>query len=306
MRVPGGFPVRCGSNRSAPRLQDERDHLRDNLLVPEEEPPSEAPDKSEKQSGGWNPADRLRAELRRVERLLDPGIDLIEQAGERYVLPAWQRVTKGEPRWPVSMAIVASIVLQLALPEKVAFRPRWLLPSLQGLMLIGIIAANPLRIDRETIRLRAATIGLICVSSLANAWSAGRLVKHLVNGTLLQSPSRLLITGAAIWMTNVIVFALWYWECDRGGPGERMQAKKPYPDFLFAQMQSPELAPREWEPGFADYLYLSFTNASAFSPTDVLPLSRWAKMTMMLQAGVSLSTVALVVARAVNVLKVPS
>lgn len=269
--------------------------------MPEE--PNHPEEGSGRQPGGWNPADRLRSELRRIERLLDPGIDLIEQAGERYVLPAWQRVTQGEPRWPVSLAIVAAIVLQLALPEKVAFRPRWLLPAMQGFMLIGIIAANPKRIDQESPRLRMATIGLICVSSLANAWSAGRLVLHLVNGTLIQTPARLLITGAAIWLTNVIVFALWYWECDRGGPAARVQADRRYPDFLFAQMQSPELAPAEWEPGFADYLYLSFTNASAFSPTDVLPLSRWAKMTMMLQAGVSLSTVALVVARAVNVLK---
>ncbi len=113
--------------------------------MPEEGGPSET--EGGRQPGGWNPADRLRSELRRIERLLDPGIDLLEQAGERYVLPAWQRVTQGEPRWPVSLAIVASIALQLALPEKVAFRPRWLLPALQGLMLIGIIAANPKRID---------------------------------------------------------------------------------------------------------------------------------------------------------------
>lgn len=275
--------------------------LGDNPFMPDERGSSEGEDAG--RPSGWNPADRLRSELHRIERLLDPGIGFIEQAGERYVLPAWQRVTQGEPRWPVSLAIVASIVLQLALPEKVAFRPRWLLPALQGLMLIGIIAANPTRIDRESRRLRLATIGLICVSSLANAWSAGRLILHLVNRTLDLRPARLLITGAAIWLTNIIVFALWYWECDRGGPAVRVQAGRRYPDFLFAQMQSPDLAPPEWEPGFADYLYLSFTNASAFSPTDVLPLSRWAKMTMMLQAGVSLSTVALVVARAVNVLK---
>jgi uncharacterized membrane protein len=275
--------------------------LGDNPFMPDEHGPSEG--EEERKPSGWNPADRLRSELHRIERLLDPGIGLIEQAGERYVLPAWQRVTQGEPRWPVSLAIVASIALQLALPERVAFRPRWLLPALQGVMLIGIIAANPKRIDRESARLRMATIGLICVSSLANAWSAGRLVLHIVDGTLGQTPARLLITGAAIWLTNVIVFALWYWECDRGGPAARVQAGRRYPDFLFAQMQSPELAPSDWEPGFADYLYLSFTNASAFSPTDVLPLSRWAKMTMMVQAGVSLSTVALVVARAVNVLK---
>lgn len=272
--------------------------------MPEDDQPPQ--EESGRTSGGWNPADRLRAELRRIERILDPGIGFVEQAGEKYVLPAWERVTKGEPRWPVSLAIAVSIVLQATLPPQVAFRPRWLLPTLQGLMLLGIVVANPLRIDTEERRLRTATIGLIIVSSFANAWSAGRLVVHIIDRTLGLNPARLLLTGAAIWLTNVIVFALWYWESDRGGPGVRARAGRPYPDFLFAQMQSPELAPPEWEPGFADYLFLSFTNASAFSPTDVLPLSRWAKMTMMLQAGVSLSTVALVVARAVNILGDPS
>ena len=275
----------------------------DNRFVPDDaghEPPAGTPSSR----GRRSPADRLRSELRRIERLLDPGIEALEEAGERYVLPAWQRVTKGEPRWPVSLAVAVAIALQITLPDRVAFRPHWLLPAMQGLMLIGIIVANPRRITEESRRLRTATIALIGVSSLANAWSAGRLALHLVRGTLgFQSPSRLLLTGAAIWITNVIVFALWYWECDRGGPAGRSAADRPYPDFLFVQMQNPELAPPEWEPGFADYLYLSFTNAAAFSPTDLLPLSRWAKLTMMIQSGVSLSTVALVVARAVNILK---
>lgn len=252
---------------------------------------------------GWISGDRLRAELRRVQRLLDPGLQLLDETERRLIRPAWERVTQGEPRWPVSLAVVVAIGLQLFLPTKIAFRPRWLLPAVQAVVLIGIIASNPRRIDRESRRLRRATIALICVSSLANAWSAGRLVVHLVQGSLPQSPAALLLTGAAIWGTNVIVFALWYWECDRGGPVSRALAAREYPDFLFAQMQSPDLAPPDWEPGFADYLYLSFTNATAFSPTDVLPLSRWAKLTMMLQSAVALATVALVVARAVNILK---
>jgi uncharacterized membrane protein len=111
------------------------------------------------------------------------------------------------------------------------------------------------------------------------------------------------VTGGAIWLTNIIVFALWYWEFDRGGPVARANGDRMYPDFLFAQMTSPQLAPPDWEPAFSDYLYLSFTNAAAFSPTDVLPLSRWAKMGMTAQAIVSVVTVALVVARAVNILK---
>ena len=114
----------------------------------------------------------------------------------------------------------------------------------------------------------------------------------------------MLRNGGAIWLTNVIVFALWYWEMDRGGPAARACGTHEYPDFLFTQMTAPELVAKDWEPAFLDYLYLSFTNATAFSPTDTLPLSRWAKMTMMFQSAVSLVTVALVVARAVNVLEV--
>ena len=125
-----------------------------------------------------------------------------------------------------------------------------------------------------------------------------------MRGTGIRTPSELLLTGAAIWLTNVIVFGLWYWEFDRGGPVARAHAVKQYPDFLFPQMGSPpELTPPDWEPEFVDYLYFSFTNATAFSPTDVMPLSRWAKLTMLAQSAVSLMTVALVIARAVNILK---
>jgi len=129
-----------------------------------------------------------------------------------------------------------------------------------------------------------------------------RLVIGLVNGTEGKSAGSLLITGGMIWLTNVIVFALWYWEFDRGGPASRANADRTYPDFQFVQMATPQLAPPDWEPAFADYLYLAFTNAAAFSPTDVMPMSRWAKMGMTLQAAISIVTVALVVARAVNIL----
>ncbi len=112
----------------------------------------------------------------------------------------------------------------------------------------------------------------------------------------------LLMWGSTVWLTNVIVFALGYWELDRGGPAARAMARKTHPDFLFSQMTVPELIHKDWEPGFVDYLYLSFTNATAFSPTDTLPLSRWAKLLMMAESLVSLITVALIVARAVNVL----
>lgn len=225
-----------------------------------------------------------------------------DNVGNRLA-PAWLRATEGEPRWQVSIGVLVAIALEGSLPEQVIVRPRWVLPGLAGILLLALIAANPRRVNRRSRLLRAGSMALIATISLANAWSAGRLIVDLVGGTFSGNAARLLVTGASIWLTNVITFALWYWELDRGGPAQRANATRQFPDFLFAQMQSPELAPDEWEPSFVDFVYLSFTNASAFSPTDVLPLSRWAKMTMMLQSAISLATVALVVSRAVNILR---
>jgi hypothetical protein len=221
--------------------------------------------------------------------------------------PAWRRETEGEARWVVSLVTAAAIALQLPVSGRmVLLRPTWVLPAVQALLLIGLIAANPRRINRESRALRSLSLALAALLSIANAWSAGALVIGIVRGTGPGSPGTLLVTGGAIWLTNVVVFAIWYWEFDQGGPVARALAKKPrYPDFLFANMtvaDNPDLSPRDWEPAFADYLYLAFTNATAFSPTDTLPLSRWAKLAMTLQSVVSLVTVALLVARAVNIL----
>jgi uncharacterized membrane protein len=248
------------------------------------------------------PSDPVHSRLQRLERLLDPELQAFRGAEASVLVPAWRRVTEGEPRLPVSVAVGLAIALQVALPDRVAPHPRWLLPALATLLLVGIFAANPRRIGHPSPRLRVASLILIAIISTANGWSAARLIDSLLYGTATKDPVSLLSTGAAIWLTNVVVFALWYWELDRGGPVARAQAVHQYPDLLFAQMQSPELAPPHWEPAFLDYLYVSFTNATAFSPTDVLPLSRWAKLTMMLQSAVSLATVALVIARAVNIL----
>ena len=219
------------------------------------------------------------------------------------IVPAWRRLTEGESIWPVRGAVVAATALQVALPNRYEMPPTWLLPTLGVLLGIGLSVAQPRRITRHTPQLRLTSIMLIAVITLANAASAVRLITALLEGRTHESATKLLLTGGAIWLTNVIVFGMWYWDLDRGGPAARAQALKSFPDFLFPQMTSPELAPAEWQPLFFDYLYLSFTNAAAFSPTDVLPLARWAKMAMMLQSVVSLGTVVLVVARAVNILK---
>jgi len=237
-----------------------------------------------------------------LERLVAPGLDALRSAQER-VEPAWQAVTGAEARWQVSIAILVAISLQVALPSRVGAHPRWLFPTVAGLGIAAIIIANPTRVDRHSVKLRGAVLLLTAVMSAANMNSAIRLVIDLINAEGLREPSTLLLTGAAIWLTNVIVFALWYWEFDRGGPAERAMALKRYPDFLFPQMTSPELAPPDWEPEFTDYLFMSFTNATAFSPTDVMPLSRWAKILMMLQSAISLMLAALVIARSVNILR---
>jgi uncharacterized membrane protein len=225
------------------------------------------------------------------------------KAVEARLVPAWRRATEGEHRLPVAAVVVVAIVLQLILPARLVIGPSWLLPALESLLLVGLVAANPTRINRSSVRLRAASVALIALISLANAWSSGALIDGIINGTEGDNASLLLARGASVYVTNIVVFALWYWEWDRGGPVARAEGRRPYPDFLFPQMTKDGLAPPDWEPNFIDYLYVSFTNASAFSPTDTMPLSRWAKILMLVQASVALLTVAFVVARAVNILK---
>ena len=220
------------------------------------------------------------------------------------VMPAWRRRTGGERRWEVAACTAVAIGLQVAVPGRLAvLRPVWVLPALEGVLLLALVLANPHRINRQSRVLRMLGLALATLISFANAWSVVSLAEGLVRGTEGENAGPLLVTGGAIWLTNVIVFALWYWEFDRGGPVARALGTDPYPDFLFVQMTSPQLAPPDWEPAFADYLYLAFTNAAAFSPTDVMPLSRWAKLAMTLQSIISIVTVALIVARAVNILK---
>lgn len=198
--------------------------------------------------------------------------------------------------------MVVAAGLQLLLPDTMSVHPRWLLPGLEGLLLVGLLVANPGRIESRHRAIRYGGLALVGIVTLANTASAARLIDILLHPQKGDSPIGLLSAGCAVYGTNVIAFALWYWETDRGGPAARAHATHQHPDFLFAQMSSPELAPSHWEPVFFDYVYLSFTNATAFSPTDTLPLSRWAKALMMLQSIVALVVVALVVARAVNVL----
>jgi uncharacterized membrane protein len=215
--------------------------------------------------------------------------------------PAWQRVTEGEQRLGVVVAVLALIALQYFAPRDYAFHPLWLIPALELAILVVLVVGNPFRINRESTVLRVLALALVSLATVATFWSVAQLSYDMVKGDKINAVT-LVGNGAAIWLTNVIVFALWYWEFDRGGPAARANNRRTRPDFLFPQMSTPELAHEDWEPEFPDYFYVSFTNAAAFSPTDTMPLSRWAKMAMMFQSAISLITVVLVIARAVNVL----
>jgi uncharacterized membrane protein len=219
------------------------------------------------------------------------------------VIPAWRRRTDGEQRWPATAAIAAMIGLQWALPERLSLGPRWLFPVIE-LMVIGVIvAANPGRMRKSSPALRMLSLILIAVASLGNMFSVGRLVGDIAGGHDIGTAAQLLATGADIYLINVLTFAVWFWELDRGGPVDRAHGSDPYPDFLFPPMTSPGMTHKDWEPQFLDYFYVAFTNATAFSPTDTLPLSRWAKFAMALESAIALVTAALVIAKAVNALQ---
>lgn len=207
-----------------------------------------------------------------------------------------------EPYWPAQLAVLAALALYLSLPEKLTVGPSWLLPSLEGALLLGLAITTPRRHHHETPRRRAVAIGLIAVVSATNLISLVLLSHYLLQGGKANGHA-LILSGIVIWLTNVLIFALWYWEVDRGGPGKRAHPDhRCAPDFLFAQMTLPGADDVAWKPTFVDYLFVSFTNSTAFSPTDTMPLSAKAKLLMLVQALASLLTIGLVVARAVNIL----
>jgi uncharacterized membrane protein len=206
------------------------------------------------------------------------------------------------PFWEPQLVVVAAILLDLALPDKLTIGPSWLLPSVEGLLVLGIaIASTHPRARYSRVRRRVA-IALIAFVSAVNVFSLGVLAHYLVHGSS-ASGHRLLLSGVELWGTNVLLFGLWYFELDRGGPTARELGDERLPDFMFVQMtDGAAFAPAGWKPRMVDYLYLSLTNATAFSPTDTMPLTATAKWLMAGQSIFALVTVGLVVARAVNIL----
>jgi len=209
----------------------------------------------------------------------------------------------GESRWPPILAtvgfLVVNVVLRITLPSEAAVRVPWLLPVLEAGLIVVLLTSDPTGpVERRRLRRVALTlVGLLVAAAL---WATGILVDDLIRGTgVSNDPSQLLATGAVVWLGNNVSFALLYWLIDAGGPSARSRDRRVV-DFAFTQQMSPELAPPGWRPVFLDYLHLGFTNATAFSPTDVMPLTHRAKYTMLVQSTVALALFGLVVARAVN------
>jgi uncharacterized membrane protein len=207
-----------------------------------------------------------------------------------------------EPRWPILVAVLVSIALQFALPNRHVLSPTFLFPAIEVVLLVALVVGNPARIGRRSAVRRRLTLAVVIIMTIDNLAAVIEMVRDILNDAKDDTATVLLATGAAIWVTNVIAFSLWYWLLDRGGPAARASGAAGAPSFAFAEMQSADLVASDWTPQYADYLYLAFTNATAFSPTDTLPLNRWAKMLMLAQSAISLVVAVMIIARAVNIL----
>jgi hypothetical protein len=212
-----------------------------------------------------------------------------------------------EPRWPIALAIsffiAISITLRIVEPNRASLGPHWLVPGIEIGMLVALLAADPARVVARARWLRRLSITLTLSLAAAAVASTTVLITELIEGgKVTESAGNLLASGAVIWLGNCLIFGLIYWLLDSGGPLARYRGERAHPDFAFTQQMSPELAPPGWRPQYVDYLILGLTTSTAFSPTDVLPMARWAKLTMALQSLISLMVIGLVIARAVNVL----
>jgi hypothetical protein len=214
---------------------------------------------------------------------------------------AREALRRRDPLWPEQLAVLTAILLSLALPDQLTAGPPWLLPSVEGVLFLGLVATRP-RAGREPPRRRQLRIGLISLMSAGNVASLVFLAQYGVR-TRQVSGHALLGGGVLLWLISVILFALWYWEMDRGGPIQRSAELDTGVDFVFPQMLDPRWAPPDWVPRLPDFLYLSLVNAATFGPPEShFPLTNVAKLVMALQSVGALATDTLIVARAVNIL----
>jgi hypothetical protein len=213
--------------------------------------------------------------------------------------------------WPAQLCVLAAILLQIRLQAKLILGPRWLLPSLEGALLIAMAATTPRgRVEDDHPARRRVAIALIALVNAANAVSLYLLAHELLHKHIRSGQGyALILSGVAIWLTNVLIFGLWYWQLDRGGPANRARHPDPttpegHPDFVFPEMDGGKpYTPQFWMPEFLDYLALALNTATAFSPTDTMPNSRPAKVLMSTQALISLITLGLIISRAVGILQ---
>jgi hypothetical protein len=213
---------------------------------------------------------------------------------------AYPPPARPELHWPPLVIVAAAITLEALLPNRLTNVPRWILPTVGAFLLARLIVDSPFAITGASATRRRVSLIMTGLVSLGNGVALIALCRLLLRHSV-QNGHQLIIAGAVIWLINVLLFSLWYWELDRGGPGIRAAGQDGAPDFLYPQMdEGGRLA--DWRPVFFDYLYVSLTNATAFSPTDTLPLSVSAKLIMGVQSLISLVTIGLVISRAVNIL----
>jgi uncharacterized membrane protein len=211
-----------------------------------------------------------------------------------------ERIERGDPFWPAQLAVALAIVLYLSLSDKVTIGPTWLVPAVEGALFLTLFALARGRATAHSPGRRRFALGVVALVTVTNFVSLALLVHYLVTGGHAEG-ERLIFSGVVLWVTNVLLFAVWFWEMDGGGPVARFLGESPMLDFQFPQTDMGGVF-KDWRPGFHDYLYLSLTNATAFSPTDTMPLTLTAKGVMAFQSLSALVTLALVVARAVNIL----
>ena len=204
----------------------------------------------------------------------------------------------------MAITLVVAMTLPFLLPSKFSLGPTWIVPVIEALLLGALIIADQGRIDRRSSIVRTLSIGLVAMLVAGATGATARLVIDLIKGGPdTNSPGQLLRIGSVTWVYVIITFSFLYWELDGGGPENRARSTPEFPDLAFPEHLNPQVTRPGWRPEFFDYLYLGFTDAMAFSPTDVMPLSRWAKLAMAVEAVASLVVLGLVIARAVNILK---
>jgi hypothetical protein len=212
--------------------------------------------------------------------------------------------SRSEPRWPVVLAILAVIILLVELPGRIRLVPAWVGYVVGVLMLVPIAAVGLASVKTHWLRIeRMVTLFFSVIIVAATVANLANLVGAMVSRSGEIGGLQLLSSSIGVWVTNVLAFSLLYWQIDRGGPDARANNKSPRPDWLFPQEGAPpEDLPPDWRPTFVDYLFLGFNTATAFSPTDALPLTPRAKMMMMLESSISLATIVVVASRAINIL----